>query len=169
MPAQSVGFLNALTCRPNRLRYNKKVTANYMGLKLNCILLIDDDEVNNYHNMGVIKSVHKVVNIQTQKTVLSALNYLAASGGNAKRDTALHFPDLILLDISMPGLDGWDFLHFYKNAKYTYIRMPIIIVLSSSFNTSDKEKAMAMQEVSGVYSKPLTREIIKSIFATYFA
>lgn len=75
---------------------------------------------------------------------------------NIKLKTAL--PDLILLDLNMPIMDGWEFLDAITELK-TVSHIPIII-LTSSIIDSDKERAMAYEMVRGYLPKPLVEENI---------
>lgn len=120
------------------------------------ILLIDDDPSINFLNKLVIdrSTVQADVSEHTEASV--ALEEL--SKGN------LH-PTLILLDINMPLMDGWDFAKSYEKLPDD-LRTSKIVILSSSINPSDKEKAESSPVISGFYSKPLTIETIQEIAQT---
>jgi CheY-like chemotaxis protein len=72
-------------------------------------------------------------------------------------------PDIILLDLNMPHLDGWEFLDQIKDScPHTYHQTEIYIVTSSIF-AKDQERAKTYQGVKGFISKPVTREILQQI------
>jgi CheY-like chemotaxis protein len=73
---------------------------------------------------------------------------------NLKNDEAL--PEVILLDINMPVMDGWDFLDWFKSAKTQISKKITIFMVSSSIDWRDIEKAKSYDEVSDYLSKPLT-------------
>ncbi|ESU26552.1 hypothetical protein FLJC2902T_25230 [Flavobacterium limnosediminis JC2902] len=72
-------------------------------------------------------------------------------------------PDIILLDIEMPQMDGWDFLselfrieeHFHKEAT--------IYIASSSIAIEDKMKAKNYPCVKDFLSKPMNLEKLTAI------
>ncbi|AMR27916.1 hypothetical protein A0257_13010 [Hymenobacter psoromatis] len=62
-------------------------------------------------------------------------------------------PDLILLDLNMPVMDGWEFLD-------AFMKLPIgkqvcVFVLTSSIHPDDREKAKGYNIVKGFFPKPL--------------
>ncbi|WP_420319266.1 response regulator [Ekhidna sp.] len=117
------------------------------------ILLIDDDPSINYLNKLVIKKadIQAVVCDRTQAS--EALAQL--SGGEIS-------PNLILLDINMPIMNGWEFVAKYEQLPQQS-RTSKIIILSSSINPADKEKASSSQVISDFYSKPLSIKDVKQI------
>jgi CheY-like chemotaxis protein len=73
---------------------------------------------------------------------------------NAQKPDAL--PDVILLDINMPIMDGWDFLEWFKEFKENLVKAIPIFMVSSSIDWRDIEKAKSYKEVIDYMSKPLT-------------
>jgi len=72
----------------------------------------------------------------------------------------LEVPDLMLLDISMPELNGWEFLDLCKRYGLSFD----VIILSASLHLSDIEKAFTYTQVKNYIPKPLTQEnIVKCI------
>lgn len=73
---------------------------------------------------------------------------------NSQKPEAL--PDVILLDINMPIMDGWDFLEWFKDFKENLCKAIPIFMVSSSIDWRDIEKAKSYEEVVDYMSKPLT-------------
>lgn len=68
---------------------------------------------------------------------------------------------LVLLDLNMPVMNGWEFLETCHARPYKD-RLVIVILTSSSYN-NDFNKAMSYERVVAYYTKPLKREIIPQI------
>lgn len=135
--------------------------------KLNCILLIDDDETDNeFHINRIIKAgICNQVKIATDGE--KGLEYLLRSGesGNQKE-----YPkaDLIYLDINMPRMNGFEFLEEYVKLSDTIKARTLIIMLTTSLNPADEIKAKNFGVVSEYQNKPLTVESVTSTFEKYF-
>jgi CheY-like chemotaxis protein len=75
----------------------------------------------------------------------------------------IELPDLILLDLDMPIMDGWDFLESYnKIGVNNYKSIPIYIV-TSSIALEDINKSNNYQDVLGYLVKPLNLETLEEI------
>ena len=74
-----------------------------------------------------------------------------------------NLPDIILLDIEMPVMDGWDFLDEFNQLKTSIHKDIKIYVVSSSILNEDKGKTSNYPWVSGFISKPLDLEKLNEI------
>lgn len=135
-----------------------------MKQKLNCILLIDDDEPTNFLNRMVIEEVDCSERIETMQSAREALKYLTNTtpNGNYPR------PDLVFLDINMPAMDGWEFLEKYNQLPEDQKAKIIVVMLTTSFNPEDELKARNIEGISGFRNKPLTPEILMQILQKHF-
>ena len=131
--------------------------------KLKCILLVDDDEFTNSLHKMVIEDVGISRHIEIAETVDLALDLL-----ECPREQDCKTPDLIFLDLNIPGMNGWDFLDSYRELKKNSSSKSLIIILSNSSNPYDKKKAEGYSEVAGFRSKPLTDLMIHEIMDHYF-
>ena len=138
-----------------------------MKKKLNCVLLIDDDEPTNFLNTMVIEDADCAEQIQIVQSGEKALQYLTHSNGE-KHEAANPTPDLIFLDINMPGMNGWEFLSKYKDIEKGNPGQVIVVMLTTSLNPDDKSKSTEIPQISGFETKPLTSEILDTILKKYF-
>ncbi|MDF2157409.1 response regulator [Algoriphagus sp. CAU 1675] len=67
-------------------------------------------------------------------------------------------PILVLLDLNMPDMDGWEFLEIFSELNFTLRKKYIVVILTSSISQIDKNKGLSYQVVSGYYNKPFNGE-----------
>lgn len=137
-----------------------------MKRKLDCVLLIDDDEPTNFLNKMIIEETGCVNEVKVAQSAREALEYLAgkeeAAGGKPPT------PELIFLDINMPAMDGWEFLEKYDKLSPEQKESIIVVMLTTSFNPEDESKAGRISYISSYRNKPLTQEIIMGILEEHF-
>ncbi|MFC0655751.1 response regulator [Mongoliitalea lutea] len=122
-------------------------------IKFSTIILIDDDPINNLINKRLILKNESTENVEVFYEAELALEYIKNLDKNSIA--------LILLDINMPVMNGWDFLNYYM--EHLSFRMDKIIMLSSSIDFQDRIKADSYNCVKGFIEKPLTPEKFQSI------
>lgn len=129
-------------------------------MKFNDVFVVDDDKIFHF----IIKKL--LVNNNINVTPFFFENGLQAIEGiKSKIDKEESQPDLILLDINMPILDGWQFLEEFKSIKNKIQKEVVIYIISSSDNTVDRNRANDFKdEIKDYYLKPITVDGIKSIF-----
>ena len=139
-----------------------------MREKINCILLIDDDEATNFLSNIILEEAGVARHIKTKQTAKAALNYIEDSAHLNGTPNALPFPDLILLDMNMPAMDGWEFVEVYRELATKLDKQIVIVMLTTSLNPDDRIRAMAIPEILSFENKPLTVEIVQSIISRFF-
>ena len=77
-------------------------------------------------------------------------------------------PDLIFLDINMPGMNGWEFLEEYNKLDKEIQSRVMVIMLTTSDNPDDSMRAKTWGFVSDYITKPLTKERLKDIIDAHF-
>ena len=134
--------------------------------KINCILLVDDNPADNEFHKIIINDSHVCHQVKIATNGRNALDYIIKSG---KGDlTEFPKPDLIFLDINMPGMNGFEFLEEYHKLDSNLKSKIVIIMLSTSLNPDDAEKAKQIQEVTEFMNKPLMVETLQRTIEKYF-
>lgn len=136
--------------------------------KLNCILLIDDNPPTNFFNKRLINKLGLAEEVFAVENGKLGLEFLTNQGDYVSNGKKYPKPALILLDINMPVMDGWEFLEAYHQLSPEQKGEILIVMLSTSPNPDDLQKASSISELSGFRQKPLTQEMLVDIFDTYF-
>ncbi len=122
------------------------------------ICIIDDDEMYQYIITRQIVKLcpeAKVISYRHGTEAIEALKALA---------TGDFLPwDVILLDINMPVMDGWQFLGILEAMVSEIGKMVDIYVVSTSVDTRDTEKALADKNVKAYISKPIPADKLLQI------
>lgn len=140
-----------------------------MKQKLNCILVIDDDEPTNFFTRIILEEAGCCEHIKTVQSGQEALNYLGESEKPGADSSVFPSPDLIFLDINMPAMNGWEFLDEYRKLSIPSQHKILMVMLTTSLYPDDMAKAKERSEISGFENKPLTVEKIETIIEKYFA
>jgi CheY-like chemotaxis protein len=118
---------------------------------LRSICVIDDDMIYQFAIKLNLKQHSLAQEVLTFENGDEAKNYFEKNAGNPDK-----LPEVILLDINMPVMDGWDFLEWVKSNKHLFARKVPIFMVSSSIDWRDIERAKSYETVMDYMSKPLT-------------
>lgn len=119
------------------------------------ILSVDDSESDQYLNALAIRDVDPEIEVLAAYDGAEALEILAKLAEP---------PDLILLDINMPGMDGFGFLEAYVQA-YGRDDASLIVMLTSSMLDEDRARGLRYWPVRGFLAKPLGRDWAEKVAA----
>ncbi|MFN6944725.1 MAG: two-component system response regulator [Cytophagaceae bacterium] len=133
-------------------------------LELNHVLLIDDDTINNYINEKLLKKLNFSQDIKILLNGEEAIKYLQ-SQVDSDPD---FFPELILLDINMPVMDGFEFLEAFKELNFKNKSQITIIMLTTSTNPSDVTRVKS-SIVADYINKPLTEIKLQNMMNKFFS
>jgi CheY-like chemotaxis protein len=112
------------------------------------IMLIDDDSLTNRLHHMIITKYNKNRRVVQFGSSTHALDYLKENK-----------PDLILLDLNMPEIDGWTFLKLLEEQKPDVD----VVIISSTIDPAERTRAQSYRSVKDFLTKPLTYDKIKHL------
>lgn len=113
------------------------------------VIMIDDNEDDLLFSRIVFERSGSDLNLVQFTSAVEALAYFQSG--------ALSQPALVLLDINMPGMGGFEFLEAYQGLPSHLRTSTVIVMLTSSIDDRDRVRALSFPPVKGFVSKPLER------------
>jgi len=126
-------------------------------------MLVDDNPDDNFFHERVIRKNDFADHVVAKQTGKEALEYL-----KGKEVHGGPHPDLIFLDINMPGMNGWEFLEAYNKLEEHFKSKVIVVMLTTSENPADQLKAQSFGLGAEFKTKPLAKEMLDEIRKKYF-
>jgi CheY-like chemotaxis protein len=121
-------------------------------MKIKNLLIIDDDEIGNMYLSMILSDFNFVDNFRFEQSGWDALDLL----GTIEDD----FPEIILVDLNMPEMDGFDFIEKYETKFYCSHPNTRLLVMTNSILEIDKKKSLNYRSVFNFINKPLTEDIL---------
>ncbi|MDB5247978.1 MAG: cheB 1 [Segetibacter sp.] len=126
-------------------------------------MVVDDAEIDRYMAEKIMTKYKFAEEVITVESAMDALEYLTSH-----QNMPDSLPCLILLDINMPEMSGFDFLDEYAKLPELVKRKCIIVMLSSSMLPEDHERAMLSPYVCDFLDKPLNPVKLQTVQAACF-
>lgn len=128
------------------------------------ILLVDDDPITNMiHTKLISRESGSEIGACTDGQ--AALNYLV----DRMSASPEKLPNVLLLDINMPVMDGWEFLEEFEKLPDKVKNGCRVVMLTSSIDRDDYEKSKLFPSVKDFVSKPLTRDKVRELLGNLTA
>jgi CheY-like chemotaxis protein len=121
--------------------------------KINCVLLVEDDRVTNFLNERIIRGLKITDTIKITNNGYDAMNFIREFASENLNSC----PEIILLDLNMPGVDGFEFMNTFKKMKFVNQQNIRIIVLTTSVHEHDIKQIIGDKNI-GYINKPLSEE-----------
>jgi len=124
------------------------------------VLLIDDDAIYQFVSCKTLEATGYTNKIKVCSNGEEAFRFLEENMYNS-----IELPDVVLLDVNMPVMNGWQFLDAYQSLKPNLTKEIQIFLVTSSMNDQDKEYSKRYNCVQDYIVKPLVREKITEILS----
>lgn len=131
--------------------------------KLPRVLLVDDDPTTNALNERLLKKLNVADQYRTARDGEEALAVL----GELTTGASPTSPVLVVLDVSMPGLDGMGFLEAYQQLPPAQQSAAVIVMHTAAMSSADLGRVEGLP-IAGLVSKPLTPEKIDTILQVHY-
>ena len=128
------------------------------------VLLVDDDSTTNFLNKALLLRMGVTQQVLTAENGEQALRTLGQTCLGPDRAAC---PQLILLDMNMPVLNGLGFLEAYTQLQLEQ-RPMVVIMLTTSLHPVDQARAQQFP-IAGFLTKPLTKEKVTALLREHFA
>ena len=120
------------------------------------LLVIDDDDINIFIIKKIVEKTGFDIDMVAKSNGQQAIDYLSETITAQKT-----LPNLVLIDINMPVMNGWEFVEAYQTLG---IEQNVdLYILSSSVYENDIEKTKSYSTVKGFISKPLSIERLSEL------
>lgn len=130
-----------------------------MPASLNHIVLVDDNETTSFLNNRLLGRLALAEQVTTYTRADEAFAQLWADGAKA--------PDLVFVDLKMPGVSGFEFLKMYSRLPQPVQDKTVLAVLTTSMHQADTARVAEYPNVEYL-TKPLTEEKMQKLLEKRF-
>ncbi|WP_035564055.1 response regulator [Hymenobacter sp. IS2118] len=135
-----------------------------MSANLNHIVLVDDNETTSFLNNRLLGRLAVAEQVSTFSRADEAFETL---WGDAITDGQASAPDLVFVDLKMPGVSGFEFLELYNALPQPVQDKTVMAVLTTSMHSADTARVAQYPNVEYL-TKPLTEEKMRKLLQKRF-
>ena len=120
------------------------------------LLLVDDSESMNYLHSHMAREFKSDLSIHCCTHGKEALNFILSKGNPENSN-------LVLLDINMPVMDGWEFLEEFEKLPAELKSKYTVVIVSTTQNPDDVKRAQQIESCKDLISKPISEEALAEL------
>ncbi|MBZ9730373.1 response regulator [Salegentibacter sp. JZCK2] len=136
--------------------------SNELPISFKSFMIIDDNLIDLYIASRMITKNNFGKKVLQYSSAIEALKYLQ---GNQENIPLL--PEVIFVDIYMPGMSGFEFMAEYDNLPANLKNHCRVFIISSSVDEEDVAKANSDTNVVAMKEKPITKEFLNELKISY--
>ena len=122
------------------------------------VMIIDDSEIDVLVSRRLMELTHFASHVTITSTAEEAVDFLK----NEVTNTA-QAPEVILLDMHLPGMSGIDFINVFKTLPGYILDKSKIVVLSAYQKQEEIDKLLENTFIAGQLEKPLTQDSLRKL------
>ena len=138
-----------------------------MPTNLNHIVLVDDNETTSFLNNRLLGRLAVAEQVSTFSRADEAFERIWGGQNGGSKAEAMPAPDLVFVDLKMPGISGFEFLELYNALPQPVQDKTVITVLTTSMHSADTTRVAQYPNVEYL-TKPLTEEKMQKLLAKRF-
>ena len=140
-----------------------------MSANLNHIVLVDDNETTSFLNNRLLGRLAVADHVSTFSRADEAFEQIWGSADGAARQDSppVAAPDLVFVDLKMPGVSGFEFLELYNALPRPVQEKTVMAVLTTSMHGADTARVAQYPNVEYL-TKPLTEEKMRKLLEKRF-
>ncbi len=128
-----------------------------IAVKYESVMVIDDNLIDLYIASRMITKNYFGKKVMQYSSAIEALKYLQENQENIPR-----LPDVIFLDIYMPGMSGFEFMKEYDKLSSPLKNLCKVFIISSSLDEQDITRANNDENIVAMKQKPITKEFLNA-------
>jgi two-component system, chemotaxis family, chemotaxis protein CheY len=129
-----------------------------LALPISIVALVDDDKIYQFTTERMLRRLDETITLLWFKNGKEAIDYLAEHHSNSAE-----LPGVVILDINMPLMNGWEFLDHYQRIQESMSKPIEIYMMSSSIDERDMQRAREYACVTDYVEKPITTDTLRTL------
>jgi CheY-like chemotaxis protein len=129
--------------------------------KFRRVVLVDDNRASNFLHQCLLEELSLTDEIVVLNNGRQALDYFTTQRAGEEEDEP-DGQDLVLVDVNMPVMDGWELLHELEHTDGEYLRRNAVVMLTSCTHETDAARASALT-IKGYLEKPLDEQKVSAL------